>query len=392
MLYSDYGMKIGLFTDTYAPQINGVTTVIQMMEKEFKALGHEPIVFAPSYPDQPETEGPEVWRFPSRQVNFHPESRMTWPYRRKIPSILSELDVIHSHTLFSVGLLGLWAARHYNIPHVHTYHTFFTEYRHYIPRPIRPSVKMTERISRAFCNRCDLILAPSKEMKQELGNYEFSTPVEAMPFGIDLDTFSQPIRRDLKKNFNLSANTKVLLTCGRLGAEKNFSFVMDSFAQLKKQFDDVVLVIAGDGPAREDLERQAKDLGVQDAVRFLGYVDRSELVDYYPQADLFVFASKTETQGIVLLESQASGTPVVAIGEMGVLDVVNDGQSGYLVKEDLDAFTASVFELLTDDEKHKAFSKGALELAQQHSAQKTCKALMKKYEQLLNHSAAVPMS
>ncbi len=391
-MYSDYGMRIGLFTDTYAPQINGVTTVVQMMQKEFKALGHEPIVFAPSYPDQPETEGPEVWRFPSRQVNFHPESRMTWPYRRKVPSILSELDIIHSHTPFSVGLLGLWASRHYNIPHVHTYHTFFTEYRHYIPRPIRPTKKMTERISRAFCNRCELILAPSEEMKQELDNYEFSTPVLAMPFGIDLDTFSQPIRRDLKKNLNLSSETKVLLTAGRLGPEKNFSFVLDSFAQLKQKLDDVVLVIAGDGAARQDLEQQAAKLGIQKSVIFLGYVDRSELVDYYPQADLFVFASKTETQGIVLLESQASGTPVVAIGEMGVLDVVNDAQSGYLVNEDLDAFTASVFELLTDDEKYKVFSKSAFELAQKHSAQKTCEELMKKYEQLLNHSAAVPIS
>lgn len=382
-------MKIGLFTDTYVPQINGVATVIQMMEKEFRALGHEAIVFAPSYPDQPESEGPAVWRFPSRQVNFHPESRMTWPYRRKVPNILSELDVIHSHTPFSVGLLGLWASRHYRIPHVHTYHTFFSEYRHYIPRPIRPTKKMTERISRAFCNRCDLILAPSEEMKQELDTYEFTTPVEAMPFGIDLDTFNQPIRRDLKKNLNLDSTTKVLLTAGRLGPEKNFSFVIESFAKLKQQFEDVVLVIAGDGSARKGLEQQAASLGVQDAVRFLGYVDRSELVDYYPQADLFVFASKTETQGIVLLESQASGTPVVAIGEMGVLDVVNHGESGYLVEEDLDKFTASVHELLTDDDKHKAFSKGALKLAEAHSAQKTCEDLLKKYEALLNHTHAL---
>lgn len=374
-------MKIGLFTDTYAPQINGVVTVVRMMCREFSRLGHEPIVFAPSYPDQQEEAA--VWRFPSRKIKFHPESRLTWPYRKKVPKVLSELDIIHSHTPFSLGVLALWATRRYDVPHVHTYHTYFTEYRHYVPRPIRPSKRMAERISRAFCDRCHLVLAPSAEMKEELSRYHIHTPIEAMPFGIDVDTFQHPLKFHLRAELELPPTSKILLTSGRLGPEKNFSFVIDAFAQIKGKFDDIVLVVAGDGPSALELKQQTEAIGMSNSVYFLGYVDRQKLVDFYREADLFVFASKTETQGIVLLEAQAAGTPVVAVGAMGVLDVVNDGQSGHLVAEDLDAFSEAVLDLLSHETKRQQFSEAALRMAQAHSAQKSCEDLLQMYQQLL---------
>lgn len=376
-------MKIGLFTDTFTPQINGVVTVVQMMVREFSNLGHEAVVFAPAYPDQPQDDGAKVLRFPSRKVNFHPESRLTWPYRRKVPAVLSELDLIHSHTPFTLGLLALWAARHYKLPHVHTYHTYFSEYRHYIPRPIRPTKRAAERISRAFCNRCDLVLAPSEEMKNALSGYGVKTPIEALPFGIDLDAFRQPAHFDLRKAWAVPAQVRVLLTAGRLGPEKNFGFVIDTFARIHREIDNTVLVVAGDGPSRAALEQQAQTLGVADAVRFPGYVERKMLIDCYRQADVFVFASKTETQGIVLLEAQAAGTPVVAVGEMGVLDVVDDGVSGFLVAEDEAAFAQAVLGLLTDEDLYRRFCKGALALARANSSRKTCEHLLVRYQSLL---------
>jgi len=380
-------MKIGLFTDTFTPQINGVVTVVKMMVREFSKLEHEAVVFAPAYPNQPAEDPTKILRFPSRKVNFHPESRLTWPYRRKVPAVLAELDVIHSHTPFALGLLALWAARHYKLPHVHTYHTYFSEYRHYIPRPIRPTKRAAERISRAFCDRCDLVLAPSEEMKNALGGYGVKTPIEALPFGIDLDAFQQPIGFDLRKAWAVDPEAKVLLTAGRLGPEKNFGFVIDAFAHIHREIGDVVLVVAGDGPARKPLEQRAQALGVEDAVRFPGYVERKRLIDCYHQADVFVFASKTETQGIVLLEAQAAGTPVVAVGEMGVLDVVDDGVSGRLVAEDKAAFAQAVLELLKNEATYRHFCEGALALAQANSSSKTCKHLLARYQSLLKRPA-----
>lgn len=375
-------MKIGLFTDTFTPQINGVVTVVRMMAREFAALGHEPIVFAPSYPDQPEEPGVRVYRFASRKVNFHPESRLTWPYRRRIPEVLAELDVVHSHTPFSMGLLALWTAKRYGLPHVHTYHTYFSEYRHYIPRPFRPTKRAAERISRAFCDRCDLVLAPSEEMKTALESYGVRTAVEAMPFGIDLEAFARPPRQDVRDALGIPAEAPLLLTAGRLGPEKNFGFLLEATARVLAQQPQAVLVVAGDGPLRNALEAQAAALGLAERVRFTGYLERECLIDAYRQADVFVFASKTETQGIVLLEAQAAGTPVVAVGAMGVLDVVDDGHSGTLVDENPEAFANATLALLEDPALHQRFSQGARSLANANGSAKSCRQLLARYEAL----------
>ncbi len=381
-------MRIGLFSDTYAPQINGVSTVVQLMAREFDALGHESFVFAPGYPERLVEPCDRVWRFPSRPVRFHPESRLTWPYRRKVPKVLSALDVVHSHTPFSLGLLALWAAPHYRLPHVHTYHTFFTEYLHYLPRAIRPSKAVAQRASRAFCDRCDLVLAPSAEMKAELERYGLHTPVRAMPFGIDLEAFQGEIRFDLRAELGLAPDARLLLTAGRLGPEKNFGFLLKAFSEVHRRVPQAVLAFAGDGPSRPQLEAQAASLGLSAAVHFLGYVERARLADYYRAAELFVFASKTETQGIVLLEAQAAGTPPVAVGAMGTLDVVADRRSGRLVPEDREAFAAAVVSLLTDEPARRQLAAGARAQAAEHSARRSCEALLDLYQRLLGEGMA----
>jgi len=226
-------------------------------------------------------------------------------------------------------------------------------------------------------------------MKEELDRYGIRTPVEAMPFGIDLDAFQRPSGFDLRTALNIPHSSKVLLSAGRLGPEKNFAFLIDAFARIKRQHQEVVLIIAGDGPSRRSLEHRASTLNVEADIHFLGYVDRAMLIDCYRQADLFVFASKTETQGIVLLEAQAAGTPVVAIGEMGVCDVVENGRSGLLVSEDLEAFSNAALSLLNDPERHRAFSQGALNLARRHSARASCQALIRCYEKLLERDVVL---
>lgn len=378
-------MKIGIFTDTYTPQINGVVTVVKLMARELTKLGHQVFIFGPSHPDQgseKEKEG-QVYRFPSFKFIFQGEYRVVIPYQRQAFSVFSQLDIIHSHDPFSMGLLAMRASKKHDIPHIHHYHTLFTEYRHYLPKIIRPSRRMAERISAAFCNRCQAIITPSRQMKAKLEKYGVNKPIFTLPFGVDISEFEKEIKWNIREELHLADKEALLLHSGRLAKEKNLKFLLRAFKEMLKQRGQMRLVLTGGGPEREELENYAAELGIKDKVIFTGYVDWEKLIDLYKVADLFIFASKTETQGIVLVEAMAAGTPVVAISEMGVLEIVKDGETGILAKEDEEEFAKAVLELLEDRERLKVMGEKAKEYAYSMSAQNCSKELLEIYAQFL---------
>jgi len=370
-------MKIGIFTDTYLPEINGVVTVIQLMERELGREGHEVYIFAPAHPNQDDDRA-EVYRFPSFKFIYYEGMRVAIPYNRKALKIIPTMDIIHSHDPFSLGLLALWASRRYQIPHIHTYHTFYAEYRRYLPRPIRPSRKVAERLSRAFCNRCDAIIAPSSQMKRELENYGITSPIYPLPFGVDEEEFFPRTTWNVREALHLPTED-LLLYVGRLGWEKNIDFLLRAFQRLLSFRSGVRLIIAGDGPQRAVLERYAEELGIAPYVIFTGHLPRERLIDLYRQATLFVFASKTETQGIVLVEAMMAGTPPVALGEMGVLDVVASGERGLLVGEDEEEFARACQRLLEDREEREKLGAAAQRWARSQSARASTERLLEIY-------------
>lgn len=382
--------KIGLFTDTYTPQINGVVTVIRTMEKELARLGHQVYVFAPSHPEkygdqnQPvhkDQKRESVFRFPSFKFIFQDEYRVAIPYNRRAFQILSTLDVVHSHTPFSMGLLALRVANKYDLPHIHTYHTFYAEYRHYIPKFLRPSRKIAEAFSSYFCNKCRLVIAPSNQIKRELENYGLQTPVQSLPSGVDMERFNSghSLDRDPRGILGIDDQEDLLLYVGRLGREKNIDFLLRSFKHLLSFKNKVRLVIAGGGPEKNKLEKKAANqLG--DRVIFTGYIEDDLLSGLYRQADLFVFASKTETQGVVIMEAFASKTPVVCIGEMGVLDLVEDGKTGLLVDEDEEKFALACLRLLENRDDLKLIGKKAKQKAYMMSSRRFARKLVKIYD------------
>jgi len=377
-------LSIGIFTDTYRPQINGVATLLPILERVLRERGHEVYVFAPAYETRrAQLENGRIFRFPAFPFWYHKESRVTIPYHREARRAFGQLDIVHSHTPFSMGLLGIRVARRYGIPHLHTYHTLFTEYLHYLPRYLRPSPEFVKRVSRAFCNRCDGVTVPTTPMKEELLSYGIQVPIWVLLFGMDIEAFSRPPSRDVRAELGLLPQERALLCAGRLSREKNVSFVLRAFRRVLSRRRDIRLAIVGDGPARTELEREAQELGLGDRVLFTGYRAWEVLVDYYKGADLFVYASKTETQGIVFTEAQAAGLPVVAVGEMGAVEAVDDGVTGLLVEEDEEKFAEAVLRLLNDRKRLEEMRRAALKKAEATSIQHSLERLLEIYRELL---------
>jgi len=378
-------MKIGLFSDTFTPQINGVTTILIEVNKILKQMGHEPYIFVPQYSkDQPRASG-NIFRFPALKFIFHKESRFVLPFNKEASSIFKNLDVVYSHTPFGMGLIAMRVMKKYSIPHVHTYHTHFTEYRHYLPPLLRPTKGGAIRIVRAFCNRCDAITAPSQSMKDELISYGVTKPIHLLTFGVDLEPFEAPVQINPRVLHRIADDEILLLYAGRLGSEKNNMFLLRAYRQMVDKWKGqkkLKLLFAGDGPDRANLENYTKELKLGDCVLFAGYVERSKLVDYYRAADLFVFASKTETQGIVMTEAMAAGLPVVAVGAMGALDAVYDGETGILVKDDEQIFSQTVLDLLADEKRYQQLRENSKAKAYEISAQLSTGKLLKIFEDL----------
>jgi 1,2-diacylglycerol 3-alpha-glucosyltransferase len=374
-------MKIGLFTDTYTPEVNGVVTVLEMMSRELGKKGHEVYTFCPSYPPG-DAVRPGVYRFPSMKFIFYKGMRAAMPYSRSALRLIPSLDIIHSHDPGTIGLMALWAAERYHIPHVHTYHDLYIEYRRYLPRVIRPTAGAVKTLSRLHCNRCDAIIAPSDQMKQELEKYEITTPIYALPFGVDEEEFSQEIKWNARALLKLPTED-LLLYAGRLGAEKNLEFLLRAFGRLLSVRPGARLIIAGDGPHRQILEKYAVSLGIAQYVIFTGFMRRKDLIDLYKQT-LFVFASKTETQGLVLMEAMMAGAAVIAVGEMGPLDIISSGETGVLVKENEDEFAQACCRLLEDGKERQRIGKAAQKWARSQSSQVSAVKLLDIYRSCIS--------
>ena len=376
-------MRIGFFTDTYTPQINGVVSSIRLFADALERLGHEVYIFAPT-PRQP-GDGPRVARIPSVPFAFQPEMRLASIYSQQAYRLArrANLDIIHSHDPFAIGLFGLAVAKRFRLPYVHTYHTLYPEYVHYVWET-RFTRAMAERLSREFCDQCDLVLAPSTKIDRALADWGTTSRVEVLPTGVDAGRFAQwdPEAADaLKRRFAIPATDRLLTFVGRIGVEKNLDLLVDAFALIKTP--GARLLVVGDGPHRSGLERRIAALGITDRVTFTGYLQREEVACAYSISDALFFASTSETQGLVIAEAMASGLPVVAVEDLAVGDAVIDGVNGFLTAERPDALAAAVDRLLADPALAEAMGAESLKRAQDLCIDRMAQRLVDLYEGLL---------
>ena len=366
-------MKILFVSDVYFPRVNGVSTSIETFRTNLHALGHTVHLVAPDYLASSVDEA-GVLRVPARRVPLDPEDRFMsyrWVMLHLDKFRSEKYDIIHVQTPFVAHYLGTNLSRLLGVPCVETYHTFFEEYLyHYIPLlPKRLLRFAAKRFSRHQGNSLNGMVVPSHPMMQVLRAYGITTPTEVIPTGLSPVSFLPGDRAAFRQKFGIPQDRPVLLFLGRVAHEKNIGYLLKVVECVKKEVDDVLFLIAGEGPARPSLALEVRTLGLDANVMFIGYLDRlTELNSCYCSADIFIFASRTETQGLVLLEAMAQGVPVVSIAELGTRDVLREGQGVWIAQEDVDDFSGKVVRMLGDPRARKDLGASGRKYAQGWSA------------------------
>ncbi|MDP5240957.1 glycosyltransferase [Uliginosibacterium sp. 31-16] len=387
-------MKILMISDVYFPRINGVSTSIETFRSELQALDIHTTLIAPAYPQDAEPPEPGVVRIPARFLPMDPEDRLM--RRREIRHWLQQqpepdFDLVHIQTPFAAHYAGLEIARALDVPVVTTYHTFFEEYLyHYIPFLPRSLMRAAaRRFSRGQCNQLDAVVVPSQAMAAELRDYGVTRPLHILPTGLREERFSGGDGAAFRQLHGIAPERPLLLFVGRVAFEKNIGFLLEVVDRVRQTLPDVLLLVTGEGPALAGLRSQAAALGLNDHVRFLGYLDRrNALADCYRAADLFVFASRTETQGLVLLEAMALGCPVLALSVMGTREILEGAAGTVIAQDDVADFAAKSVALLADRVALKALGNAAAATARTWSAREMALRLGALYQDLIVRRAA----
>ncbi|XKE46060.1 glycosyltransferase [Halomonas organivorans] len=382
-------MKILMLTDVYFPRINGVSTSIESFRRALARRGHSVTLVCPAYPVG-QVDDPGVVRIASRGVPGDPEDRMM-RYRDLLalgPALAAEgFDLIHVQTPFVAHHAGLALGRRLAIPVLATYHTLFEAYlQHYVPwLPAGLLRFAARRLAVRQCRQVSQVVAPSRAMREALERYGTRTPIDVIPTGLSLESFrSSEEDPDFRSRYGFAESDRLLLFVGRAAHEKNIGFLISILPRVLAQHPEVRLVITGEGPAQVDLQRLAERTGVGDRVTFLGYLERcGPLQDAYRAAEIFVFSSRTETQGLVLLEALAMGTPVVSTAVMGTRDVLREGEGCLIASEDPEEFAERINHVLEEPVLRQRLSERGKAYAERWSEDRMAAALLRCYMRIL---------
>lgn len=307
-------MNIGLYTDTYFPQISGVATSIKTLKDSLEQRGNNVFIFTTTDPHvEKGTVEPNVFRFSSVPFISFTDRRIAYRGLFEAVKIAKEvkLDVVHTQTEFSMGSIGKFVARQLRIPAIHTYHTMYEDYLHYVLNGHLLKPVHVKAFTKSYLKNMDGVIAPSIRVKNLLERYQVEPPIRVIPTGVDLKGMNQVREQNIRQKLGLNSDNIVLLTLSRIAAEKKIDRILDILPDIVDKYPNLRLVIAGDGPDVDVLKAQVARLTLEDFVIFTGNVPHEEVGSYYQMADLFVSASDTETQGLTYIEALAAGTKCV---------------------------------------------------------------------------------
>lgn len=359
--------RIAFFSNTFLPFVGGVALSASLYQKHLKRRGDRVVVYAPEYEDADEDED-DVRRMPAIQ-NFN-QSGFSLPIpftTRHLSDFKRErFDIVHVHHPFLLGEMGMAQAREWRLPLVFTYHTQYEQYTHYVPLEQETAGTTIVRHATEFCDLCDLVIAPTGDIERMLRRRGVKSPIEILPTGVELERFEQADGGATRKELGIAEGAPVLVHVGRLAREKNLPFLMRACLKVLAEADEAHFIVAGEGKNKEELEKMAKEAGeVSRRVHFLGRREGRALADTYAAGDLFVFASKSETQGMVIAEAMAAGTPVVALEADGVRDILEDDVNGRRLDGDAseDGFARATLEAIASEDARARWREGARESA-----------------------------
>ncbi|MGB6421269.1 MAG: glycosyltransferase [Anaerolineales bacterium] len=377
-------MRIGMMADLYKPHVSGVTNYIALNKRYLESEGHEVYVFTFGDEDYQEDE-PNVIRSPGLPIS-DTGMHFSLRYTREARRTLRTMDVAHVHHPFISGSIALRYCRVNRIPIIFTNHTRYDLYaKAYLPFLVDMiGVAALKAYLLSFCRSCDLVVSPSAGMKDVLKDMGIDVPIDVVPNGVDIKPFLDSVEPLERAEFGFQAQDVILVYMGRLGPEKNLSFLLRSFAGIAQAYDNVQLMLIGVGPTKADLQDQVKYMGIEGRVRFTGLVPYDQMPRYLAIGDAFVTASITEVHPLSVIEGMAAGLPVLGIDSPGIGDTIQDGVTGYLIpKEDLAAYTAQMVRLVVDQKQREQMSGEARKSVTSYAIENTTQMMLERYQRVI---------
>lgn len=385
-----FAMRICHFTNTFLPHVGGVARAVQTLLEDQRRARHRALVVAPEFADGPAPRSIErsVARIPALTHFNATDFSVRLPFAAMLSERLAKFraDIVHAHHPFLLGDTALREAASRQVPIVFTHHTLYERYTHYLPVESEALGDFASEVATRFANRCAAVVAPSESVRDLIVSRGVTVPVHAIPTGIDNALLASGRGARARKRLKLPADAPVIGHLGRLASEKNLSYLAESIGRALKQIPAARALVVGDGPARADMEKTFADLGVADRVAFAGKLSGAPLRDACAAMDVFAFSSTSETQGLVLAEVMATGTPVVALDASGVREVVRDRKNGRLLPADTSAeiFARTLAQAFAKPEQLARWSEAARATAAELDRAKTSARLLVLYAELVD--------
>lgn len=380
-------LSVAIFSDSALPILNGVSVSIDALIQGLRERGHSAHLFTSGY-----------WRHKDQDPNTHRFFALKTPFARDYPLSLPpffpllpefrrhKFDLVHTHTPFTVGFVGMRWAESHDIPRVTTYHTLYDKYTHYIPFfPHRFLRFKIAKHTNYYYNRFSHVITPSHFSREWLMRHNIRCPITVIPSGVPEPKITP--YEEARRALGVTPQQTIALYCGRIAKEKNIGVLIHSMAKAMAENPRLRLWIVGDGPAHEEFRLLARELGIGDKVTFWGFIPRDKIGLYYSAANLFVFTSMTETQGLVIQEAMSFGLPSVLIAGGGADDTVIDGENGLIVKNSTEEFAAAVGRVVTDPKFAQRLSVGALATYRQTTVSEMVQRTIEVYRSTLGQSA-----
>lgn len=379
----DGRLKIAIFSDSALPILNGVSISIDYLVTELRNRGHSVHLFTARHPKANRSE-PNTYRFRAIETPWTKDYPLAFPpfYRMLLKFRRHEFDVIHTHTPFTIGFVGMRWAESHGIPLVSTYHTLYDRYVHYIPYVPRRYLRFKlAKHTNFYYNQADHVITPGDAAMKWLRRHSVTTPATVIPTAALPRRFFD--RSELRQSLGIPPEHKVLLYVGRLAKEKNMETLFQMASLAFGEDSSLRLWLVGDGPYRAECVRMVREFGIGDRVKFVGFVPRDQVDQYYAASDLFVFSSITETQGLVVQEAMTYGLPAVAVTGGGASEGIEEGVNGYVVKNDAHTFAEQVLQVTSDETALAMLSDAALRASRMSGSDSMCDRVIEVYREVI---------